>query len=82
MGRTEASYAVTEELKQLGFPVDFAVIIGQQLNSDFTATWMLRYLKAAHPTSMEEVADEMLEILEFRERFIQRKISQQGPPII
>ena len=72
--RTEKSYQVTATLIQMGFPDDFSELIGQELNTDFTATWMLRYLEAAHPDAMELVADEMLEILEWRERYIQRKI--------
>lgn len=43
------------------------------MNTDFVARMMLGYLRDAKPTTMEEVADEMLGILELRERCIQRK---------
>lgn len=66
----------------MGFPADFCDIVGQELNTDFTATWMLRYLKAAKPSSIEAVADEMLEILEFRERYIQKQIAKGRRPIV
>lgn len=72
--RTRSSYAVTETLLQIGFPPDFAEIIGRELNTDFTAEWMLRYLAAARPNSCELVADEMLEILAFRDRCVQKHI--------
>ncbi len=70
--RTASSYAVTQRLMQMDFPADFADLVGQELNTDFTAEWMLRYLDAAQPDSMELVADEMLEILAFRDRCIQK----------
>lgn len=72
--RTASSYEVTAALIRMGFPPDFAELVGRELNTDFTAQWMLRYLSAAHPNSMELVADEMLEILAFREQYIQRKL--------
>lgn len=71
--RTDSSLEVTRELVRMGFPGDFAEIIGQELNTDFTAAWMLRYLRAAKPATMEAVADEMIEILEFRDRYVQKQ---------
>lgn len=72
--RTASSLAVTDTLIRMGFPQDFSEIVGRELHTDFTAMWMLRYLEAAHPDTMELVADEMLEILAFRDRCVQKHI--------
>lgn len=64
--------AVTRKLAELGFPAEFAQIVGNELNTEFTSTWMLRYLAAAKPERMEDVADEMLEILSFRDRCVEK----------
>lgn len=65
---------VTATLIQMGFSAAFSERIGRELNTAFTANRMLQYLEAAHPDAMESAADEMLETLEWRERYIQRKI--------
>ena len=44
------------------------------MNTEFTARQMLGYLRDARPRTMEAVADEMLGILEMRDRFIERKL--------
>lgn len=72
--RTAQSYEVTTRLISMGFPAEFAELIGQQTNTDFTARQMLGYLRDADPHTMEEVADEMLGILEFRDRCQQKQI--------
>lgn len=70
------SYQVTQRLKQMGFPPEFAEIIGQEMNTDFVARQMLGYLRDAKPTTMEEVADEMLGILEFRQKCVEKQIAK------
>ena len=75
--RTAMSYAVSDRLEALGFPPDFAELIGEQMNTDFTARMMLGYLRDAEPRRMEDVADEMLGILEFRDRCMQKQIGKK-----
>lgn len=72
--RTEMSLQVTQQLVFMGFPAAFAQLVGEQMNTDFTARQMLGYLRDARPRTMEAVADEMLGILEMRDRFIERKL--------
>ena len=71
-GETE----VARRLVELGFTKEFAAIIGSQLRTDFTRQWMLRYLAVAAPTTMEEVADELVSILDFRDSYAKRKDAQ------
>ena len=60
--RTQLSLDVTDRLLQMGFSDAFARLVGEQLNTDFTARQMLGYLRDAHPQTMEEVADETTNI--------------------
>lgn len=48
------------------------------MNTDFTARMMLGYLRDAQPKTMEEVADEMLGILELRDKCMQKQICRKG----
>lgn len=75
--RTQLSLDVTAQLLQMGFPDAFARLVGEQLNTDFTAKQMLGYLRDAQPKTMEEVADEMLGILSLRDKLVERKILNQ-----
>lgn len=72
--RTALSLQVTEQLKLMGFPAAFAQLVGEQMNTDFTARQMLGYLRDARPRTKEAVADEMLGILEMRDRIVERKL--------
>ena len=47
--RTRLSLDVTARLLQMGFSDAFARLVGEQLNTDFTARQMLGYLRDAHP---------------------------------
>lgn len=73
------SEAVARRIVSLGFPTEFAEIVGGELHTEFTATWMLRYLSAAAPKTMEEIADEMLEILAFRDKCMEKHGLASGP---
>lgn len=73
VNRTPMSYEVTERLIQMGFQREFATLVGEQMNTDFVARMMLGYLRDGKPTTMEAVVDEMLGILELRQRCIEKK---------
>lgn len=75
--RTRLSLDVTARLLQMGFSDAFARLVGEQLNTDFTAKQMLGYLRDAQPKTMEAVADEMLGILSLRDKLVERKILNQ-----
>lgn len=78
MSRTAMSYEVSNCLTEMGFPTEFAYLVGSQMNTDFTARMMLGYLRDAQPKTMEEVADEMLGILELRDKCMQKQICRKG----
>jgi hypothetical protein len=68
---------ITEELiKQLvkmGYPAEFGAAIAKNLRTEKTMSRMIRYLRNANPRSAEEIADEMLAIMEDRDRWVQKK---------
>ena len=68
---------ITEELIQqlvrMGYPAEFGAAIANNLRTEKTMNRMIRYLRNASPRSAEEIADEMLAIMEDRNRWIQKK---------
>ena len=56
-----------------GYPEEFADIITKNLNTDFTAERMMGYLYRYDKPSLADVADEMLAILEDRNRIMEKK---------
>ena len=73
---------ITEELiKQLvkmGYPAEFGAAIANNLRTEKTMSRMIRYLRNANPRSAEEIADEMLAIMEDRNRWVQKKEAEYG----
>lgn len=60
----------------MGYPEEFGAAIAGNLRTEKTMSRMLGYLRNAHPRSAEEIADEMLAIMEDRERWIQKKSAE------
>lgn len=56
-----------------GYPEEFCDVVTKNLNTDFTATRMIGYLAHYKKLPMEEIADEMLSILDDRNRIMQKK---------
>lgn len=56
-----------------GYPKEFADIITQNLNTDFTAMRMIGYLYRYDHPSLEDVADEMLAIISDRNSIMEKK---------
>ena len=70
--RSELSLELYEEMKRRGYPGEFCQAVTENLNTDFTAKRMLGYLSYYDRLPMEEVADEMLSILEDRQRIMNK----------
>jgi hypothetical protein len=67
---------VFEALTELGFRKEFAYVVSREMDTDYLSKRMTGYLYAARPSSMEEVADEMVSIIEERNR-LQDKIENR-----
>ena len=57
-------------------PESFGTAIAENLRTEKTISRMIGYLCHARPGSAEEIADEMLAIMEDRERWIRKKSAQ------
>ena len=58
---------------RMGYPEAFGQLVADHLRTEMTMRRMIGYLRQAHPTSAEEIADEMLAIMDDRTRWIQKK---------
>lgn len=61
-----------------GLPEDVGRLIAKQLKSERSIRRMTSYLRNAHPKSMEEIADEMIAIMEDRQHWIEKKQAQES----
>lgn len=71
--KSEKSVELYNLMINKGYPEAFADIITKNLNTDFTAMRMLGYLYNYSNPSLEDVADEMLAILDDRNRIMEKK---------
>ena len=53
---------------RMGYPEEFGIAIAENLRTEKTMGRMIRYLDHAKPRSAEEIADEMLAIMDDREQ--------------
>ena len=63
-------------LVRMGYPKEFGAVIADNLRTEKTMSRMIGYLKQANPGSADEIADEMLAIMEDRERWIRKKTAE------
>lgn len=61
-----------------GIPEEVGRYIAQQLGTERSMRRMISYMRNAQPSTMEEVADEMIAIIEDRNSWIQKKEAQQA----
>ena len=74
--RTEARRELVETIMKMGYPEAFGRAVAENLGSEKTMRRMTAYLHYARPKSAEEIADEMLAIMEDRNSWIQKKEAQ------
>lgn len=80
---SEKSKAVYNALRDKGFPDELCSEIAYKyMNTDYTATRMLGYLYRLTEPSVEMVVDEMLAILEDRNRLIKKHEMEQAQAAI
>lgn len=71
--RTEKSMKLYRIMGERGYPEEFCDLVTRNLNTDWTAGRMIGYLSHYPRLPMEEVADEMLAILDDRNRIMEKK---------
>lgn len=78
MERSKTSMRLYETMKERGYPEQFCDLISQELHTDLTANRMLGYLSHYSQPPMGEIVDEMLSILEERDTWVQKKMSEKA----
>lgn len=74
--RARARRDLVEKLKKMGYPGEFGNAIADNLRTEKMMDRMLGYLGQAKPRNAEEIADEMLAIMEDRERWVRKKTAE------
>lgn len=74
--RTRIQGELVRTIARMGYPEEFGMAIAQNLRTEKMMSRMIGYLKSAKPRSAEEIADEMLAIMEDRERWVQKKTAE------
>ena len=67
------SIELYDELSRRGYAQEFCVLISRELRTTWTANRMLGYLRYCKDIKEEDIVDEMLGILEDRERIWRKK---------
>ncbi|MBR2834811.1 MAG: hypothetical protein IKE43_03740 [Coriobacteriales bacterium] len=76
--KEEAYHTLIQEITNLGFPQEFGMVIACELKSQKAMLRMASYLRQAKPQIPEDIADEMLAIIEERNTWIEHKISEHA----
>ena len=65
-------------VRELGYPEELGAALAAGLGGDWSMKRMAGYLRGARPRSMEEIADEMVAILDHRRSIVERKRAEQS----
>lgn len=76
--RTLERQRLVQAMVELGFPAEFGEIVADELGGPWSMARMTGYLLNARPTRPEDVADEMLAILEQRTTIAQKKRTERS----
>lgn len=76
--RQQAHDELVDAIEQLGYPAEFGEVIAHELGGEKSMRHMTAYLRGADPHSPEEIADEMLAILQLRHSWVEQKVSQRA----
>ena len=63
-------------ITRMGYPESLGEAVAANLRTEKTMSRMTSYLRLAKPRSAEEIVDEMLAIMDDRDRWIQKKTAQ------
>lgn len=71
-----ATEDLIQTLRKMGYPESFGLLIAANLRTEKMIGRMIGYLKNAKPQSDAEIADEMLAIMDDRDLWTQKKMSE------
>ena len=64
---------LVKAIVRMGYPEEFGTLVAKNLGTEKTMSRMIGYLRQARPASAEEIADEMLAIMDDRSRWLRKK---------
>ena len=73
----EKSRLLYELMLRKGYPEEFSRLICMEMNTEFTAERMMYYV-SGEMKRLEDVADEMVAIMELRDRLINKHITKHA----
>lgn len=73
----EKSRLLYELMLRKGYPEEFSRLICMEMNTEFTAERMMYYV-SGEMKRLEDVADEMVAIMELRDRLISKHITEHA----
>ena len=76
--RDDAYEDLLTAVASIGYPQELAMILADELRGEKSMRRMAAYLQAARPKTMEEIADELLAIIEQRDAWTRKKISERA----
>lgn len=76
--RERARRDLVAAIEELGYPGEFGEVIAHELGGEKSMRRMTSYLRGAQPRSPEEIADEMLAILQQRSSWVEQKMSERA----
>ncbi len=65
-------------VRELGYPEELGAALAAGLGGEWSMRRMAGYLRGARPRSMEEIADEMVAILDHRQSIVERKRAEHS----
>lgn len=74
---TDKSRELYDLMLKRGYPERFSRLICLEMNTEFTAEKMMHYI-AGEKHRLEDVADEMLAIKEFRDRLVDKHLTEHA----
>ncbi len=76
--RNDAYEDLLAAVTAIGYPRDLATVLADELRGEKSMCRMAAYLRAARPKTMDEIADEMLAIIEQRNTWVKKKITEHA----
>ena len=73
----EKSRLLYEMMLRKGYPEQFSKLICMEMNTDFTAERMMYYV-SGEIKRLEDIADEMVAIMDLRDRLVNKHISEHA----
>ncbi len=74
----QARTALIRAVEKLGYPAEFGMVMAGELRGVASMQRMTAYLHEAKPSSPEEIADEMLAILDQNRAWAEQRMSEEA----